>query len=104
MKVTDKQLIQAVKRYREHPMVQDRHGPRSLVELGYFIAHIFPDTGEPLGRATLSLRLARLVSEGKLATNGDMPWTDGDDERLFTPALHVTEAGFAFIQGDNGNG
>ena len=93
--LTDKRLVRAIKEYREHPRVQDRHGPSSMEELGYFLAHIGA-TERPLTRQALFPRLHGLVERGLLATTNGF----GESDRFFTAGLYVTEAGHRFL----GNG
>jgi hypothetical protein len=95
MKISDRQLVKAVQRYREHPHVQDRHGPQSLEEFGHFLAHIGM-TDEPMHKGPLSYRVNRLIEQGYLATSDNGDWRQSS--RLFMPGLYVTDKGKEFLE------
>ena len=106
VKVTDKQILEAVKLYRLHPDVANLHGPKSLEELGYFLAHLYSDIKEPVSKAVLSLRLENLVNQGLLAARKNSPFVPDEpaSNRLFTPSLHITELGEDYLRNGNGDG
>jgi DNA-binding transcriptional LysR family regulator len=66
MKVTDKQILEAIKEYRKQPLVRGRHGPPSFQHLAEYL-QITERTEQLLSRATLSLRCGDLVERGLLA-------------------------------------
>jgi len=94
--LSDEQIVRAIKDYRDHPRVQDRHGPRSLDELAYFLARTGA-TEQPRSKQALSQRLHKLVDRGLLATGTHL----GVGKRFFTTGLYVTQAGREFL-GESG--
>lgn len=97
-KITDRQIIGGIAAFREHPHVGDLAGPESLAELGEFLAWSNPDIERPVGRATLSLRLAKLLEYGLLGVRGRGPWRKGRGFPLFTAGLYVTDKGREYLQ------
>jgi DNA-binding HxlR family transcriptional regulator len=106
MRVSDRQIVEAVKLYRLHPDVANLHGPQNLDELGHFLAHLYHDIDGPISKAVLSLRLEKLVSQGLLAARKSSPFVPNEPnfDRLFTPSLHVTAMGEDFLEKTNGDG
>jgi hypothetical protein len=101
-KISDEQIVRAVREYRDHPRVKDQHGPASLEELGHFMAYARM-VDEPAAKATLSPRIVRLIEQGYLAVPEGMPWRgNGNSDRLFMPGLYVTDRGKALLGGTDG--
>jgi ribosomal protein L37AE/L43A len=71
MKVTDRQILEAIKDYRNQPLVKGQHGPPSFEHLAEYLL-VTERTDELLSRAALSLRCRALVEEGYLT--GTRQW------------------------------
>jgi len=88
-KFTDYQIIEAVHECRQ--AVDEAHGPTSLAQLGMFMEWRYDNVNEPIGRATLSLRIQSLI---------EREWLEGTPtEDHGTPAISLrpTRRGYEFI-------
>lgn len=95
MKLTDGQLVGAVHKYRQQPLVADKFGPVNLEEFARYLDLLY---GQTISKSGLSVRLRRLVDRGYLRAE-----YDASDGRLYTFTLALTEDGRKLME-ENGDG
>ncbi len=90
MKISDQQIVQAIRDYRLQPLVDEKHGPVSLKALGVWIAEIYKlDT--PVAKGSLSPRIRCLWQRGFLGG-------EAEDDRVMAFTLYVTKEGMKFLE------